>query len=77
MLMDNGSIEQPVANIRKLQTARYLAGQQVVYNVLGVSSSLPALNTGNSPSSLLEQQVAALVSAFNQLNLKMLEQEDK
>lgn len=90
MVMDNSSVAKLQDNIRKAQTARYLAGVRVD-QLMGAGTSLfypqqpPPATARPTPfqttapptyanTSSLEHKVAELASAFDNLNMKVMNQ---
>lgn len=79
MVLDNDTLESLLRNIRRIQTARYMAGHRVD-QVLGVTSrDMPSTSVTRSigasrdPSSRLESQVETLASEFSKLRVRLLE----
>lgn len=77
MLMTNENLEGLIANIKKVQTARFMAGQRVDHLYTGQEA--PGVQTVSqpitpSPTSKLESQLENLAAEFSKLNMRLLGQ---
>lgn len=82
MVLENDSLQGLLSNIRRVQTARYMAGHRVD-QLLGGTSRDPTANTSTGPqgfhqtpresTSRLESQFETLASEFSKLRVRLLE----
>lgn len=82
MVMDNDTLANLMANIRKIETARFMAGQRVDHIMTeprrGISSG--AMTSPPVPSSAissLENKLENLTSEFSKLGMRLLEQQNQ
>lgn len=79
MLMENNTLENLIMNIRKIETARYMAGQRVdrlMTEPVGVTLGGSSSSTGMQAStSTLETKLEQLTSEFAKLGMRLLEQQ--
>lgn len=72
MVMDNTTIADLHRNIRKLETARYMAGQRVDHLLSEAPTTTRAAAAGTAA---LEQKIEELTTQFGQLGMKLVEME--
>lgn len=74
MILENDTIAHLMTNIRRVQTARYMAGQRVD-QLMGppTPSTTEVVQPGASGTTRLENQLEHLTSEFSKLSMRLLE----
>lgn len=76
MLMENDTLEHLLANIRKVETARFMAGQRVDH-LMGEPTRVTELaqTSATRSATKLESQLESLTNEFTKLSMRLLEQQ--
>lgn len=76
MMMDNETLDGLMRNIRKVQTARFMAGQRVDHFMVETPKALePVKAPATGSTSKLESQLENLTTEFSKLSMRLLEQQ--
>lgn len=79
MIMENDTLDNLLSNIRKVQTARYMAGQRVDQLITELPVRRAGLPEGSrqASGSSLESKIENLTSEFSKFSMRLLEESKK